>query len=725
MKSTIIIGLFCLVFGVYLAVYRGQTISSDGDSMLATAISLARRGSADTAILGAQPPLLLEYSESNTYAPDGVLYSKKGLLPSLMMVPLVWLADSIPSWSARATVMLFNPLITTLTSALLYDLVTRLNFRQRTAVVTALAYAFATLALAYTGTLFREPLIALLLLWTTSSAYQYRANRSQWAALRVGVAVGLLVNANPVFLGYGVVAAFFLYHRRPGRAAIYFATPIVIGILMVAVYNGLRFGNIASTGFALSSGEGFRVPLWVGVSGLLVSPFRGIIWYSPLVLLAVPGLWRLYRQDRNLALYICAQTTVTILTFATWWSWYGGITWGPRYLLPTLPLLMLAIASVIDELPQRGVVRRLVFGGLFMLSVGINFLGVAYSPAEIYNRFFNAAYWTGDPNAYVSLLSNEVLWNPLISPIVGHAVLFISDLPHTLPALRDPIHTLFATLIILTGLWLLRVSSSRRNTVLGFVVLIGCTAIITSRQPVPSGIQALQQQLQPQAPVLMVSGRFGTSLMDYQTTEPVLAMRPPVDRNAHIARTTWSRFLALNTTAWFITWLSPDAPENWQERELWTTRGFGQQLDLNGHRALLFDFAPVVPSQESDLRFGEIALSAYGFQQTSESLRVTLNWQSHADLKENYTWFVHVLDEQGQIVAQQDRHPQGGFALTSSWKPGTTITDRLYFPHVQASAIRVGFLDDRGMPLSVSGGTQKADDFAILTLADTAMTSAH
>ena len=38
--------------------------------------------------------------------------------------------------------------------------------------------------------------------------------------------------------------------------------------------------------------------------------------------------------------------------------------------------------------------------------------------------------------------------------------------------------------------------------------------------------------------------------------------------------------------------------------------------------------------------------------------------------------FVHVLDQNGQIVAQSDLQPGGGYAPTSSWPIGQPIADR-------------------------------------------------
>jgi hypothetical protein len=44
---------------------------------------------------------------------------------------------------------------------------------------------------------------------------------------------------------------------------------------------------------------------------------------------------------------------------------------------------------------------------------------------------------------------------------------------------------------------------------------------------------------------------------------------------------------------------------------------------------------------------------------------------------ERYTVFAHLLDEDGQLVAQQDSEPVGGSRPTTTWSLGEVIVDRL------------------------------------------------
>ncbi len=59
-------------------------------------------------------------------------------------------------------------------------------------------------------------------------------------------------------------------------------------------------------------------------------------------------------------------------------------------------------------------------------------------------------------------------------------------------------------------------------------------------------------------------------------------------------------------------------------------------------------------------------------------LPVTLTWLALAEMSEDYTVFVQVLDAADRIVGQVDAWPVQGTRPTSGWRPGETISD----PHV-------------------------------------------
>ncbi len=62
---------------------------------------------------------------------------------------------------------------------------------------------------------------------------------------------------------------------------------------------------------------------------------------------------------------------------------------------------------------------------------------------------------------------------------------------------------------------------------------------------------------------------------------------------------------------------------------------------------------------------------------TGQELAITLYWQALAPISLDYTIFIHLVDADGQLVAQHDDAPFWEVAIpTSTWQPGQTVLDQ-------------------------------------------------
>ena len=168
-------------------------------------------------------------------------------------------------------------------------------------------------------------------------------------------------------------------------------------------HNWVRFGSPLDSGYA---DEGFTTPLYVGLYGLLFSSGKSIFLYSPIALLSAAGLAWLWRSRPAEALLAAAVALVTLVYYAAWWAWYGGWAWGPRFLVPTLPFLVLPIGAL---LLARGWARWAALA-LTVVGVGVQALGVLVD----FNPYI-VAITGGDP-----AVEPQYLFLPWLSPIVGH-----------------------------------------------------------------------------------------------------------------------------------------------------------------------------------------------------------------------------------------------------------------------------------------------------------------
>ena len=105
-----------------------------------------------------------------------------------------------------------------------------------------------------------------------------------------------------------------------------------------------------------------------------------------------------------------------------------------------------------------------------------------------------------------------------------------------------------------------------------------------------------------------------------------------------------------------------------------------------------------------------------------DSLSVMLYWKALARMETSYTVFVHLLDAESRVQAQEDRLPAGGNRPTTGWVPGEVIEDSYSLnlkPDVAPGdyALEVGAYNanDPAFPrLSVIEGGQPKDNRAIV-----------
>ncbi|MCU0512337.1 MAG: hypothetical protein MUE40_07180 [Anaerolineae bacterium] len=708
------LALGLLLLAVYLLVYIPVPDSIDGSDTLDVARTLVLAGSPAATILSTPRQLIVSGAQGEQYliSPDGERYSKKGVAPSLLLLPLVALAEALPWLSIRATAMLLNPVLTALTGAALYTLLRQMAFGRGVALATGLVYGLATLAAVYPRTLFGEPLAALLLVLAVGGLYGRPAGDRR-GRLLAGAAAGLAAGVNLSYAALLPVFGLLLRPRRDWRGLLWFGLPAALVLAGLALYNLARYGSLSESGYYLGSVEGFTTPLVDGLYGLWLSPYKGFFWYSPALLLALPGLALLWRRDRRLTAVVLLLTALQSIIYGTWWAWDGAWCWGPRFLLPVLPLLLLPVAAVLEVALRRRSLLLIVLP-LVALSVAVQGLGAAYDYIPFYERLYR-----------------HDLYDPINQPLLAHlALLLLGTRPDVawLAEGVDGVHALLALLLAAAGIalpWLPAAGPRGRATdaaalLLAIVVLNG----VVARQQ-DNASQQLPRQLtaalNPPGPVLVASFQPGTALMDVETIPRLVVVNPHAPAGHPAVQAQIARVTAQAGFLWYLTWLPPAAADNWLERALWSQYALFQQTTVGDHRLLGFHTRPGPPAaQPGGWQFGPVTLAGYGLRQDDAGLFVTLAWARPVQPPApDLTWFVHVLDAGGAIVAQQDRPPVGGFApiMVSSGPAGEVVTDRLFFPLALEPGwrLRVGVVV-AGQPVPVSSpqGVPLAEPFLLL-----------
>jgi hypothetical protein len=194
----------------------------------------------------------------------------------------------------------------------------------------------------------------------------------KWCWL-AGLFAGLALAIRPtnVLLLPAIVVALAFQRARAGDYVRVLILPTIAAALM-ASYNLSVFGNPVG-GYQTRLNLNF-LP---GLAGILASPGRGLLVYTPVAVFALCSLSPSARQMRvkHHGCFIAAATFVVLqlAAISAWPVWWGGYCWGPRLLTEILPPLVVLIAVGLPAI--SGVFRAAFLAaavyGVFIQAVGV------------------------------------------------------------------------------------------------------------------------------------------------------------------------------------------------------------------------------------------------------------------------------------------------------------------------------------------------------------------
>jgi hypothetical protein len=265
-------------------------------------------------------------------------YSFYGIGMSLLMVFPYWVAERLHQ-DAAVFVMGTNAAVVAAIAATLFALGLATRATALQSLGAAAFTVFGTLLLPYVATGFSEPSVGLAI---ALGLIGVQTNRPVVVGAASGLA--LLMRVDSAILVVPVLGvATWVAGARSWQAALRFCVALMPAVIVTAGYNTLRFGAPWRTGYFFAT---FNHPLVAGLYGLLFSPAAGLFIYVPLLPLALVGLYLAMRRLPLLAATALVLLGLRILVYAVWFGWSAYWAWGPRYLVPAMPLLAVGLIEV-------------------------------------------------------------------------------------------------------------------------------------------------------------------------------------------------------------------------------------------------------------------------------------------------------------------------------------------------------------------------------------------
>ena len=176
------------------------------------------------------------------------------------------------------------------------------------------------------------------------------------------------------------------YRREVWRFVAAASAPLLFQLWYSATYFGsplrIQFFTQPTSvgGQTIAPGGLWTTSLASGLAVALLSPGRGLLFYSPIVIFSFAGLALAWRRNGDVLLrYLGVGAILSIMLAAKWHKTSGGDSFGPRLLADITPIMALALFPLADPIRnRRGLQIALVALGLWSVTANLSGAFISY-----------------------------------------------------------------------------------------------------------------------------------------------------------------------------------------------------------------------------------------------------------------------------------------------------------------------------------------------------------
>lgn len=232
----------------------------------------------------------------------------------------------------------------------------------------------------------------------------YNKNGKARHLIAAGLAGSFGFTARPLFFVPPLIFGIYLLIKRRFKDAIIFALSNLPFILLWFAYNYVSYGKIIASGYSEIRNENYTFDSFYLIP-LLISPWKGWFLWSPFL---VSGFIGFFLKIKNKLFthidFICLASVIfVLLTYSFWWAWWGGGSYGTRFMIVNAPLLLPGAAYLFQILKGK---KRLLFNIFTILCI-------------CFSSFFSLLYLVSPDHSPKNMLmfhinsTKELLANPI------------------------------------------------------------------------------------------------------------------------------------------------------------------------------------------------------------------------------------------------------------------------------------------------------------------------
>src|SRR5262245_43936749 len=268
---------------------------------------------------------------------DGRFYTNHGIGQSVVAIPFYWVG--LWAGNPKFLISLMGPLLCACVCVVLFTLLLRLGYPDRIALTVSLLAGLCTQIWPESKSPFDHHLETVGVLVCVCQMVSFLEDGRRWRLSIAGMAMGLAACTRVTTVLWLLPLTFFFAQtigphrswRERGLNTLGNACWFSLGLLPFAAglfwYNLFRFGSIFAAGYTLWASDrhlaNFSNPFWIGLTGELLSPGKGLFLYCPILMLAGLGLRQFWANHRVLATVCVVATMIYLVFFAKYKAWHG------------------------------------------------------------------------------------------------------------------------------------------------------------------------------------------------------------------------------------------------------------------------------------------------------------------------------------------------------------------------------------------------------------------
>ena len=394
-----------------------------------------------------------------------------------------WRNDIDPDFTFME--IFYGPIFTALSVSAFFSVSKTYGYSIRTCLILTFLFGISTMIWAYSQTSLNVVPVVFFILIGFLFYRKFRITNLYFNLICAGIFFGIsFLTRNDIVL---MIIPFFIFlsilslkHNSKLKTFFSFIIPTFSSYLIHKFIDFIRVGFTGNPSMLEAVPKGLAAEAssnsWsLQIFGILFSPGAGLFIYSPILFACFVGFFDFFKKNKFDSLLMISIISTFVIFFAAGNYWHGYNGWGPRYLVPIIPFLILPLGASIEK--RTNIFFKLSTVVLGISGVIINLIYLLQDVSWFVWGFFGSdergLYSLGrkvDGNVFDLWINPIIIWTFEFSQIIQSALWLFSKPQFDLFLLKILGPELFITIFVISIAFLsyllvksIKISSLREN----------------------------------------------------------------------------------------------------------------------------------------------------------------------------------------------------------------------------------------------------------------------